>query len=267
MAEVVRMPKLSDTMTEGVVAEWHKKVGDHINSGDLLAEIETDKATMEFESFQEGTLLYIGVEKGNTAPVDSILAILGDKGEDISSILADEKSVHAKSEVKEEPKPTEPKAEVKETSAPPKVESAPAPSVSSIDGRVKASPLARKIAEEKGIDINKVNGSGDGGRIVKADIDNFVPQAVSSASVGVESFTEEPVSQMRKTIARRLGESKFTAPHFYLTIEIDMDNAMSARKAINESGQAKVSFNDFVVKAAAVALKRHPKVNSSWLGD
>jgi pyruvate dehydrogenase E2 component (dihydrolipoamide acetyltransferase) len=261
------MPKLSDTMTEGVVAEWHKKVGDHINSGDLLAEIETDKATMEFESFQEGTLLYIGVEKGNTAPVDSILAILGDKGEDISSILADEKSVHAKSEVKEEPKPTEPKAEVKETSAPPKVESAPAPSVSSIFGRVKASPLARKIAEEKGIDINKVNGSGDGGRIVKADIDNFVPQAVSSASVGVESFTEEPVSQMRKTIARRLGESKFTAPHFYLTIEIDMDNAMSARKAINESGQAKVSFNDFVVKAAAVALKRHPKVNSSWLGD
>lgn len=267
MAEVVRMPKLSDTMTEGVVAEWHKKVGDHINSGDLLAEIETDKATMEFESFQEGTLLYIGVEKGNTAPVDSILAILGDKGEDISSILADEKSVPAKSEVKEEPKATEPKAEVKETSAPPKVESAPAPSVSSNDGRVKASPLARKIAEEKGIDINKVNGSGDGGRIVKADIDNFVPQAVSSASVGVESFTEEPVSQMRKTIARRLGESKFTAPHFYLTIEIDMDNAMAARKAINESGQAKVSFNDFVVKAAAVALKRHPKVNSSWLGD
>lgn len=268
MAEVVRMPKLSDTMTEGVVAEWHKKVGDHINSGDLLAEIETDKATMEFESFQEGTLLYIGVEKGNTAPVDSILAILGDKGEDISSILAEEKSAPAKAEVKEEPKAAEPKAEVKEMPAPAKVEAVPAaPSVSSNDGRVKASPLARKIAEEKGIDINKVNGSGDGGRIVKADIDNFVPQATSSASVGIESYTEEPVSQMRKTIARRLGESKFTAPHFYLTIEIDMDNAMAARKAINESGQAKVSFNDFVVKAAAVALKRHPKVNSSWLGD
>jgi pyruvate dehydrogenase E2 component (dihydrolipoamide acetyltransferase) len=275
MAEVVRMPKLSDTMTEGVVAKWHKKIGDKVASGELLAEIETDKATMDFESFQDGVLLHIGVKEGASAEVDSILAILGEKGEDIKAILANEKSA-SKSETKEEPK--EDKKEVKEepkeekkvvvedkSSTTVKLES----SESSEDGRLKASPLAKKIAEDKGIDINKVQGSGDGGRIVKRDIENYQPtkSAASASIAGEESYTEENVSQMRKTIARRLAESKFSAPHFYLTIEIDMDNAIASRTTINVSGDVKVSYNDFVVKAASMALRKHPKINSAWLGD
>jgi pyruvate dehydrogenase E2 component (dihydrolipoamide acetyltransferase) len=271
MAEVVRMPKLSDTMTEGVVAKWHKKIGDKVASGELLAEIETDKATMDFESFQDGVLLHIGVKEGASAEVDSILAILGEKGEDIKDILANEKSA-SKSETKEEPKEAkeEPKEEKKvvvedKSSTTVKSES----SESSEDGRLKASPLAKKIAEDKGIDINKVQGSGDGGRIVKRDIENYQPaKSAASASIAVEeSYTEENVSQMRKTIARRLAESKFSAPHFYLTIEIDMDNAIASRTTINESGDVKVSYNDFVVKAASMALRKHPKINSAWLGD
>jgi pyruvate dehydrogenase E2 component (dihydrolipoamide acetyltransferase) len=263
MAEIVKMPKLSDTMEEGVVSKWHKKVGDKVKSGDLLAEIETDKATMDFESFQDGVLLYIGVEEGKGAPVDSILAILGKEGEEYKSLI-----------------------NAAPASAAPVVESAPevsvvasieapaavATSVISNDSRTKASPLAKKIASEKGIDINQVNGSGDGGRIVKRDIENFSPaspakSAVAYTPVGQESYTEENVSQMRKVIARRLAESKFSAPHFYLTIEIDMDNAIAARTSINAQGDVKISFNDFVVKASSMALRKHPAINSSWLGD
>ncbi len=269
MAEVVRMPKLSDTMTEGVVAEWHKKVGDHVDSGDLLAEIETDKATMEFESFQEGVLLYIGVEQGQTAPVDSILAILGDEGEDVEAILKEESNASAQeteAPAKEESKPA---PSPKENTAPAAQEaSTPVPATAISNGKVKASPLAKKMAEEKGINLAEVTGSGDGGRVVKRDIENYVPgTSASTPAFGQESCTDVPVSQMRKTIARRLGESKFTAPHFYLTIEIDMDNAIAARKAVNEVADVKVSFNDFVLKASALALKQHPAVNSAWYGD
>ena len=273
MAEVVRMPKLSDTMTEGVVAAWHKKVGDKVKSGELLADIETDKATMEFESFQNGVLLYIGVEKGKGAPVDSILAILGNEGEDISALLAEEakKGASAKEEVKVEVK--EEAVEVKpvaklETVQTPQNTSPNQSVTASNDGRQKISPLAKKLAEDKGISINNVKGSGDNGRIIKRDIDNFKSNGSSMAAfVGVESYTEETVSQMRKTIARRLAESKFTAPHFYLTMEIEMDEAMKAREAINTVAEVKISFNDLVIKAVAASLRKNPKVNSSWLGD
>jgi len=282
MAEIVRMPKLSETMEEGVVAEWHKKVGDEVNTGDVLAEIETDKATMEFESFQDGVLLHIGVETGDAAPVDSILAVLGEKGEDIEALLKEASqgdSGEAKSEPseKEKPKSEEPeeKTESKEQSEKEEEkEKAKTSSVSSnADGRIKASPLAKSMAEEKGIDLNDVNGSGDGGRIVKRDIEEYKPSSKSAAGPaaapsGQENFSEEKVSQMRKAIARRLSESKFGAPHFYLTMEIDMENAMASRKAINAAIEpAKISFNDMVIKAAAAALKKNPKANSSWLGD
>lgn len=270
MAEIVRMPKLSDTMTEGVVAKWHKKVGDTVKSGDLLADIETDKATMEFESFNDGVLLHQGVKEGGTAAVDSILAILGEKGEDISALLSGENETPGEEKkVKSEEKQAEPEAkEEPEESA----VSASEPKKTG-DGRVIASPLAKSLAKEKGIDISEVSGSGEGGRIIKRDIENYAPAAKaagktsSSAYVGEESFEEVTVSQMRKTIARRLAESKFSAPHFYLTMDIDMDNAIAARQSINTYGASKVSFNDFVIKAVALALKKHPKVNASWLGD
>jgi pyruvate dehydrogenase E2 component (dihydrolipoamide acetyltransferase) len=276
MAEIVRMPKLSDTMTEGVVAEWHKKIGDSVESGELLAEIETDKATMEFESFQDGVLLHIGVEKGKAAPVDSILAILGEKGEDIQALLDEEAKNNSKEETvpeaKEEKTP-EVKTEKQEAVTPAKkieatVSKPQQVSVSSngSDKRLKASPLAKRLAEEKGINLNFVQGSGDEGRITKRDIENYSGGAAPAFSA-VESYSEETVSQMRKTIAKRLAESKFSAPHFYLTISIDMDKVIEARKSINDLENVKVSFNDFVIKAAAVALKKHPKVNSSWLGD
>jgi pyruvate dehydrogenase E2 component (dihydrolipoamide acetyltransferase) len=276
MAEVVNMPRLSDTMEEGTVAQWHKKIGDKVEEGDLLAEIETDKATMEFEAFQEGVLLHIGVEEGNTAPVDTILAILGEEGEDISALLA----AHSG----EAPAAEETKNE--EIAAPAEVapvEVAPVSVASnnepSTGGRVKSSPLARKLAEDKGVDLAQVKGSGEGGRIVKRDVDEFkiepapavASPAINMGSAGAApagmSFEEFPVSQMRKTIARRLSESKFTAPHFYLTLDIDMDNAIDARKSINAVAPQKISFNDFVIKAAAVALKQHPVINSSWAGD
>jgi pyruvate dehydrogenase E2 component (dihydrolipoamide acetyltransferase) len=270
MAEVVNMPRLSDTMEEGTVAQWHKKIGDKVEEGDLLAEIETDKATMEFEAFQEGVLLHIGVEEGNTAPVDSILAILGEEGEDISALLSGgSPSAEAKTELKEEV----------ESSPEPVHENSTTNEEPSNGNRVKASPLARKLAEDKGVDINQVKGSGEGGRIVKRDVDEFksapAPSAarpqVNMASAGAApagmSYDELPVSQMRKTIARRLSESKFSAPHFYLTLDIDMDNAIEARKSINAVAPQKISFNDFVIKAAAVALKQHPVINSSWAGD
>ena len=291
MAEIVKMPRLSDTMEEGVVAKWHKNVGDQVSEGDLLAEIETDKATMEFESFQEGTLLHIGVGEGDAAPVDSVLAILGEKGEDVAALLKEaeagggseesKEEAPSKEEVKEEA-PAPAKEEKPEPSKPAASASAPAPAPAvsdSMDGRIKASPLARALAEEKGIDLNRVQGSGDGGRIVKRDIDGFNPalaptqqsgaaaSAVTPAAHMEESYTEERVSQMRKTIARRLSDSKFTAPHFYLTVEIDMDNALAARKQINEMPDIKISFNDMVIKAVAMSLRKHPAVNSAWQGD
>jgi pyruvate dehydrogenase E2 component (dihydrolipoamide acetyltransferase) len=273
MAEVIYMPKLSDTMTEGVVAEWHKKVGDTVSNGELLAEIETDKATMEFESFYDGTLLHIGVEKTKAAPVNAILAIIGAPGEDISALLADSPVVEEKVETPAAaptPAPIAPTQTPAPSAAPVKT----APVVTSNEGgRTLASPLAKKLAEEKGIDINAVNGTGDGGRIVKRDVDHYVPYTPASGSsnynsvAGVESFVDEPVSQMRKVIARRLSESLFTAPHFYLTVDVNMDNAIAARKVINSKEGVKVSFNDMVVKAVALSLKQHPAINSSWLGD
>ena len=272
MAEIVLMPKLSDTMTDGVVAEWHKKVGDKVENGDLLAEIESDKATMEFESFQEGVLLHIGIEAGATAPVDSILAILGEEGEDVTAILEEAKKKAAESEkVEEAPKadaPVAPKAPSPKPVSAPVASSAPkavssAPVVLN-DGKIVASPLARKLAEEKNIPLSQVPGSGDGGRIVKRDIENFIPGGVVNTT---ESFYEEGLNSMRKVIGQRLSESKFSAPHFYLTQSIDMDNAMAARKAIIEAKGTKVSFNDMVLKATAKALKKHPGVNCSFLGD
>ncbi len=270
------MPQLSDTMVEGVVASWFKKVGDKVANGEIIAEIETDKATMEFESFYDGVLLHIGVEKGQAVPVNTLLAIIGSKGEDISGVLAN--APVAAVDVKVEEKASTPSpAPVAE--APKKVEAKTAPVVSApvytpnADGRLFVSPLAKKLAEERGVDLNQVAGTGEGGRIVKRDIDHFTPYTPAnkggfvSAAPGFEAFTDEPVSQMRKTIARRLAESKFTAPHFYLTMDIDMDNAISARTQLNSVGNAKVSFNDMVVKAVALSLKQHPTINSSWLGD
>jgi pyruvate dehydrogenase E2 component (dihydrolipoamide acetyltransferase) len=275
MAEIVRMPKLSDTMTEGVVAKWHKKVGDKVKNGELLADIETDKATMEFESFQDGILLYQGVGEGKGAPVDSVLAILGKAGEDISALLAEaQKAVSAPVEAKvEEKKPEAQKAEIKSQPVAVAEEKVITPvkqaaSNGTSDGRFKASPLAKKLAEEKGISIEALRGSGDFGRIVKRDVENYKGGGMNTpAFVGVERYTEEPVSQMRKTIARRLAESKFSAPHFYLTMEISMDEAIKARETINGVAPVKISFNDFVIKAVAASLRQHPKVNSSWLGD
>lgn len=285
MAEVIFMPKLSDTMTEGVVAEWNKKVGDEVSEGEILAEIETDKATMEFESFYDGVLLHIGVEKGQTAPVNTLLAIIGEKGEDISQVLADAKNAGTEESEEEAPvKEEEPVAEASEETKPSpasKPESKPAEvsspkaaqtTASDPNGRIYASPLAKKMASEKGIDLANVNGTGDNGRIVKRDIEHYVPYVPAAggnkpAFVGVETHTDEPVSQMRKVIAKRLAESKFTAPHFYLTMAIDMDKAIDIRTSINEHGGVKISYNDMVIKACALALREHPAVNSAWLGD
>jgi pyruvate dehydrogenase E2 component (dihydrolipoamide acetyltransferase) len=263
--EVVRMPKLSDTMTEGVVEKWHKKVGDKVKSGELLADIATDKATMEFESFQDGVLIHIGVEAGKSVPVDGIIAILGKGGEDVKSILASvgTSNTSQKSEGKSETKAEEKKETV---TAVAEKKSVPVSNQNS-NGRIKASPLAKALAKEKGIDISRVSGSGDHGRITKSDIENFKGGGVKSSFVGKESYTDEPASQMRKVIAKRLLESKNGAPHFYLNIEVDMDSAISSREAINKISDVKVSFNDLVIKACAAALRKHPRVNSSWMGD
>ncbi|KEZ92003.1 pyruvate dehydrogenase complex dihydrolipoamide acetyltransferase [Nonlabens ulvanivorans] len=273
---IINMPRLSDTMEEGTVASWLKAEGDAVEEGDILAEIETDKATMEFESFNAGTLLKIGIQEGETAKVDALLAIIGPAGTDVSGINIDAsaKAAAPKKEEKKEEKKEVKKEEKKETS---KV-STPASSSSNTSsnsssnssGRIFASPLAKKMAEDKGIDLNQVSGSGENGRIVKSDIENFKPSAGGSASassfvaVGTETFEEVPNSQMRKTIAKRLGESKFTAPHYYLGLDLDMDNAIASRKAINELPDTKISFNDMVIKAAAMALRLHPKVNTQW---
>jgi pyruvate dehydrogenase E2 component (dihydrolipoamide acetyltransferase) len=270
MAEIIAMPKLSDTMVEGVIAAWHKNIGDPVKSGDLLAEVETDKATMEMESFVKGVLLYREVEAGGSVPVGALLAIVGQEGEDVQALVAQHKSQSSRATVEAEPQ-KEVIQEVKaEVSAAPSTVSTPVV-VESSDSRTKASPLAKAMAEAKGIDLSRVQGSGPEGRVVKRDIENFKESASAPASrpavVGQESFRSEATSQMRKTIARRLVESKNTAPHFYLTMEINMDNAWNARKEINEIAPVKISFNDIVIKAVAMALRKHPKVNSSWLGD
>ena len=271
MAEVVNMPRLSDTMTEGVVAKWHKNVGDQVSEGDLLAEIETDKATMEFESFQEGFLLHIGVAEGAKAPVDSILAILGEKDEDISELLKakEPKDEATKQEVEKKSEEVEKKVEVKTevVKETPKTATPPTPKkeVSTpTNGKNIASPLAKKLADERNINLALVKGTGDFGRIIKRDIDNFTG---GNTIPRTESYSEIEVSQMRKVIAQRLGESKFSAPHFYLTTEISMDKTIEARQAINTVSPVKISFNDMIVKACAMALQEHPQINSSWLGD
>jgi pyruvate dehydrogenase E2 component (dihydrolipoamide acetyltransferase) len=276
-ATIIRMPLLSDTMTEGVIAAWHKKVGDKVKSDDALADVETDKATMEVIGYADGTLLYVGVEKGQAAKVNDIIAIVGKEGTDVSAIL----------KASSKPKAVAAVAAVEKPAAAAVVESVQVVHADSdSSSRLKASPLARKIAKDKGIDLAQVKGSAEGGRIVKKDIEGFTPLAAKSVVgtpaeakavevaalpvpqfTGVEKYTEKPVSQMRKVIAKRLSESLFTAPHFYLTMSIDMDSAMQARAKINEFASAKISFNDIVLKAVAIALKQHPNVNSSWLGD
>ncbi len=274
-AEIVLMPKMSDTMTEGVIAAWHKKVGDPVKSGELLAEIETDKATMEYESYNTGTLLYVGAKEKEPVVINGVLAIIGDKNADWQTLL----KAHQAKGSQQAPAAAATTATAPATQA---GSSQPAAEVSHSNGRVKASPLAKKMAKDLGYDISKVPGSGESGRVTKKDIENFKPSATpakdagkSAATpavvlpqvVGKESFEEIPVSQMRKTIARRLAESKFSAPHFYLTMEINMDKAVEARKSINEISPVKISFNDMVIKAVAAALRQHPDVNVSWLGD
>ncbi len=286
MAEIIRMPKMSDTMEEGVIAGWLKKVGDEVKSGDILAEVETDKATMELESYDDGFLLHVGVKDGESVPVDGVIAIIGEKGENIDDILKEvsneqnnneavdpkdeeeivdeDESVEENSEVKEE-------EEVKNTED--KIEDLNI-DFSNESDRIKASPLAKKLASEKGVDISMVKGSGDGGRIIKEDIENFkhsenlpIKEVKLPEIYSKESYEEIPVSQMRKTISKRLAESKFSAPHFYLTMEIDMDNCIEGRNKINETSDVKISFNDIIIKAAAVSLRKHPMVNASFLTD
>lgn len=285
-AVVVRMPKMSDTMEEGTLVGWQKKVGDKVKSGDILAEVETDKATMELEAYEDGTLLYIGIKDGESVPVDGIIAVIGEEGANVEALLARENG--------------EGGADVENIDATDEGKTAPAGnssangadktvSVADSGDRIKASPLAKRLADEKGIDLSQVGGSGDNGRIVKRDVDEFKPAAAakseapaqtapapatkaeqpaaSTAAPASGDFTDSPISQMRKTIARRLSDSLFTAPHFYVTMEINMDKAMALRPQLNEVSPAKISFNDMVIKACAVALKQHPAVNSAWLGD
>ena len=269
MAEVINMPRLSDTMEEGTLAKWFKKVGDSVKEGEILAEIETDKATMEFESFHDGVLLHIGIDEGSTAPVDSIIAVIGSKGEDISSIINGSNTANEepKPEVKEEPKPEvkeEPKPEVKE-----EVKSAIATNESA--DRFLISPLARKLANEKGIDIKSIKGSGDNGRIIKRDIDSYkssdYSEFIQSRPSVTESSNESQNSTMRKAIAKRLSDSKFSAPHYYLNIECEMDNMISFRNQFINTQNIKISFNDIIAKAVSLSLARHPKVNSRWYDD
>ncbi|HUB60270.1 MAG TPA: pyruvate dehydrogenase complex dihydrolipoamide acetyltransferase [Puia sp.] len=282
---VILMPRLSDTMTEGVIADWHKNVGDAVKKGDILADIETDKATMELESYKEGKLLYVGAKKGEKIAVNDLLAVIGEeKKVDLGKIVAAAKNKGAAASGAAQASGRTPASGAAAATAP-----AGAPSTAaetshsglsvSADGRIKASPLAKKLAAEKGIDISKVPGSGDNGRIVKKDVDRFTPAAAATsqpaagtaaapaAPAGQVSYEEVPVSQMRKAIAKRLAESKFTAPHFYVTMTVDMDKVIESRVKMNEVSPVKISFNDIVLKAVAVALKQHPAINSSWLGD
>lgn len=271
-ATVVRMPKMSDTMTEGVLVAWLKKVGDKVKSGDIIAEVETDKATMELENYEDGTLLYLGAKEGEAVPVDGIIAIVGEEGANYEALLA--------------PQPPTGALAVSQQTVEASTPALTPVAATNSDGRIKASPLAKALAKDKGVDLSTITGSGEGGRIVKKDIDTVATgstKPVATASVApapvqpstpsvapaapVGDYEDTPVTQMRKTIARRLSESLFTAPHFYLTMEITMDKAMELRGKINEVSPVKVSFNDMVIKAAALALKQHPAVNSAWLGD
>lgn len=284
MEEVVLMPRLSDTMEEGVIAAWHKNVGDAVKKGEVLAEVETDKATMDLESYKNGTLLYIGAQKGEKIAVNSLLCIIGEKGKvDVDAIVA---AASQKTGAISSPVATGPAPDSKQDSSQ-KQDDGSGQQLSDVtvngDGRIKASPLAKKLAMDKGIDLAKIAGTGDGGRITKSDIDNYKeatrgsvpakkesPQPVADIPAftpGAEGYTDIPNSQIRNIIAKRLGESKFSAPHFYLTMEITMDNAMSAREQLNEFSPVKISFNDIIVKAAALALQQHPAVNASWMGD
>ncbi|MEX1201840.1 MAG: pyruvate dehydrogenase complex dihydrolipoamide acetyltransferase [Ferruginibacter sp.] len=273
MAEVIRMPLLSDTMTEGKIVAWNKQVGDKVKADDVLADVETDKATMEVNGYVDGTLLYIGVQAGEAAKINQIIAIIGKEGEDYTSLL----------DVETTEKASAAPISLEEASSPQQVTIEEESHNNNGEGRIKASPLAKKLASDKGIDLSKVYGSGDGGRITKKDIDSFEPAATltttSAASnttnaivptftaIGQEGYTDAPLTQMRKVIARRLGESMFNAPHFYLTIEVNMDNAMVARTTMNEISPVKISFNDMLIKASAMALRQHPDVNSSWMND
>ena len=270
MAEVINMPRLSDTMEEGTLAKWFKKVGDTVKEGEILAEIETDKATMEFESFYDGILLHIGIDEGSTAPVDSIIAIIGSKGEDISEIVNNDTPV-----AKEEPIPVakeEPIPVAKEEPSPvAKEQVKPVSIISMSNDRILISPLAKKLADEKGIDISAIKGSGDNGRIIKRDIDSFKPSNYSQFSQPrphlKESSFETQNSTMRKAIAKRLADSKFSAPHYYLNIELEMDNIISFRKQFIQTQNIKISFNDIIAKAVSLSLAKHPKVNSRWYDD
>ena len=273
MQEVILMPRLSDTMTEGVIAEWHKKVGDQVKKGDVLADIETDKATMELESYKEGKLLFIGAEKGQKVAVNDLLAIIGEEGKvNVQQIVDASKNKGASPAAANEPA-----AQPAESKTAPQPDAKESHSLNG-DSRIKASPLAKKMASDKGIDLSQLHGSGDFGRIIKKDVAEYSPAAsapattqkataVSTSPAGQVSFDDIPVSQMRKVIAKRLAEVKFSAPEFYLTITVDMDQAVSSRTRINENAPVKISFNDFVLKATALALKKHPAVNSSWMGD
>jgi pyruvate dehydrogenase E2 component (dihydrolipoamide acetyltransferase) len=278
-AAVVRMPKMSDTMEEGTLVSWQKKVGDKVKSGDILAEVETDKATMELEAYEDGTLLYVGIKEGEAVPVDGIIAVIGEEGSNVEALLARENGEGGAEEASAP-------AEEAKAAAPSSNGAEKAVTVADSDARIKASPLAKRLADEKGINLSQVEGSGDNGRIVKRDVDDFKPAAKTEAPAAAPApapakaaepaaasapatgdFTDLPISQMRKTIARRLSDSLFTAPHFYVTMEIVMDKAMALRPQLNEVSPAKISFNDMVIKACAVALKQHPAVNSAWLGD
>lgn len=291
MEEVVLMPRLSDTMTEGVIAAWHKKVGDDVKKGELLAEIETDKATMELESYKNGKVLYLGADKGQKIAVNDLLCIIGEEGKvDVQAIIAASKGEAPKqsSESGVQSQEAQPATGNQQPATSSQYQT-PNPEPQTANGRIKASPLAKKLAAEKGINLAQVQGSADGGRIVKSDIENYKPSAAAEAKAdkqpatspsvasakegqpqtitGQEGYTDAPLSQMRKVIARRLSESMFTAPHIYLTMEINMDKAMEARVQMNEISPAKISFNDMVVKAAAMALRKHPAINTSWMGD
>jgi pyruvate dehydrogenase E2 component (dihydrolipoamide acetyltransferase) len=280
-ATLITMPKMSDTMQEGTISAWLKKEGDEVSSGDILAEVETDKATMELESYEDGILLHIGVQEGDSVAIDGVIAVIGEKGADFEKLLKAHQSKASGASDKttaKEDKKEEPQKEKASPSTDTKKEPVTESSENGVDGRLKASPLAKKLAEDKGVDISLVKGTGEGGRIIKRDVEGFDPSSVkapaatasaesSAGAIGQESFREEKVSQMRKVIAKRLAESKFKAPHFYLTMEINMDKAIEARNSMNEIAPVKISFNDMVIKAAAAALRQHPKVNSAWLGD
>ena len=277
-ATLITMPKMSDTMTEGIIANWMKKVGDDVKSGDILAEVETDKATMELEAYEDGKLLYIGIEAGSAAPIDGIIAVIGEDGADYQTLI---KAHSAVSQVVPEAKSDETPKAASPTA--PKVEDKAVSASATVDGRIKVSPLAKRLAKDLGYEVNKIPGTGEGGRVIKRDVESYTPMESTPASVtsseqpgapiqlptivGEESSEDVSLSQMRKTIARRLSESKFTSPHFYLTMEINMDKAIDARNSMNEMSPVKISFNDLVLKATSAALRLHPNVNVSWQDD